>query len=247
MLLYSIYIVIIEDSMDENLPVLTADQFRAALPDKMKKNVSQELMDQINDTLNEPEFYEQYRDNLISYSHVIKEGKFRLDQYLNAVKYVSYKLMGYTHKDAYAKTFPDKMERFANDLVDPKDISSYVTAYNKSKLVNLIFEQTLIPVYVLNQDLYQKALNTQAELMVSAKSELVRTQAANSLLTQLKPPETKKVELNLGIGEDSSIAKLREITNEFTRMQRLQLESGMISVKEAAHSKIVDAEYEDVV
>jgi hypothetical protein len=34
--------------------------------------------------------------------------------------------------------------------------------------------QTLVPSYVLNADLYQKALNTSAELMISAKSEKVR-------------------------------------------------------------------------
>lgn len=232
--------------MDDNISVLTEEQLKEALPDKLKKSVSKDLIAQINDTLSDPDFYEHYRDNLIGYAHVVRDGKFRMDQYLNAVKYVSYKLMGHTNKDAYAKTFPDKMTRFANDLVDPKDIASYITAYNKSKLVNLIFEQTLIPTYVLNQDLYQKALNVQAELMTTASSELVRTQAANSLLTQLKPPETKKVELNIGMGEDTSVAKLRDITNEFVKQQRLQLESGMISAKEAAHSTIVEAEYEEV-
>ena len=52
-----------------------------------------------------------------------------------------------------------------------KDISSFVTSYNKNKLVNLILEQSMIPSWVLNQDMYQKALNVQCELMLTANSE----------------------------------------------------------------------------
>lgn len=218
---------------------LTAEQFKQVLPDKVKKSVSQELIDQINSTLSEPEMYEAYRDNLLSYSKVMADGRFKIDQYISAVKYVSHKLMGATNIEAYSKTFPDKMQRFAAQGVSAKDIASYVTAYNKSKLVNLIFEQTLIPTYVLNQDLYQKALNVQAELMVAAKSEKVRCDAANSLLTHLKMPETQKVELEIGVKEDSAIAALRATTMELARQQRLMLEAGAMNAQEVAHSRLV--------
>ncbi len=218
---------------------LTVEQFKQVLPDKVKKSVSQELIDKINNTLSEPEMYEAYRDNLLSYSKVMADGRFKIDQYISAVKYVSHKLMGATNIEAYSKTFPDKMQRFAAQGVAAKDIASYVTAYNKSKLVNLIFEQTLIPSYVLNQDLYQKALNTQAELMVSAKSEKVRCDAANSLLTHLKMPETQKVELEIGVKEDSAIAALRATTMELARQQRLMLEAGAMNAQEVAHSRLV--------
>lgn len=228
------------------MDALTVDQFRMALPDKVKKSVNQELIDQINKTLSEPEMFENYRDNLLSYTKVMQDGRFKVSEYVNAVKYVSHKLMGCTNIDAYSKTFPDKIQRFAQQGVASKDIASYVTAYNKSKLVNLIFEQTLIPAYVLNQDLYQRALNVQAELMVSANSEKVRTDAANSLLTHLKPPEVKKVELDIGVKEDSSIAQLRQATLELARQQRLAMEAGQINAREAAHSRVIAAEVLDV-
>ena len=154
--------------------MLTLDQFQLALPDKVKKSINQELIDQINNTLSDPEMYESYRDNLISYTKVMADGKFKVTQYIDAVRYVSFKLMGCTNIEAYTKTFPDKYQRFIQQGVQAKDIASYVTAYNKSKLVNLIFEQTLIPSHVLNQDLYQRALNVQADLMINAKSEKVR-------------------------------------------------------------------------
>ena len=219
--------------------MLTIDQFKTALPDKVKKSVNQELIDQINKTLAEPELYEAYRDNLMSYTRVMADGRFKIQNYIDAVKYVSHKLMGCSNIDAYTKTFPQKYQNFLAQGVVAKDIASYVTAYNKSKLVNLIFEQTLIPAYVLNQDLYQKALNTQAELMITAKSEKVRCDAANSLLTHLKMPETQKVELEIGVKEDSSIAALRATTLELARQQRLMVESGAMNAQEIAHGRLI--------
>ena len=219
--------------------MLTLDQFQLALPDKVKKSINQELIDQINNTLSDPEMFEAYRDNLISYTKVMADGKFKVTQYVDAVRYVSFKLMGCTNIEAYTKTFPDKYQRFVQQGVSAKDIASYVTAYNKSKLVNLIFEQTLIPSHVLNQDLYQRALNVQADLMMNAKSEKVRCDAANSLLTQLKAPEVKKVELDIGVREDSSIAALRQTTMELARQQRLMMESGAMNAQEIAHGKLI--------
>jgi hypothetical protein len=230
------------------MSALTVEQFKQALPEKVKKSINQELIDQINATLSEPEMYEAYRENLLSYTSVMADGRFKISNYIEAVKYVSHKLMGATNIDAYIKTFPDKHTRFVQNGVSPKDIASYVTAYNKSKLVNLIFEQTLIPSYVLNQDLYQKALNVQAELMISSKSDKVRSDAANSLLTHLKMPETQKVELAIGVSEDSSIAALRATTLALSKQQRLMVESGSMDVQEVAHSKlqVIDVETKEI-
>ena len=217
---------------------LTIEQFKQALPDKVKKSVNQELIDAINNTLGDPEMWESYRDNLMSYTKVMADGRFKVQEYVAAVRYVSHKLMGCTNIDAYTKTFPDRYARYMANGVLAKDIASYVTSYNKNKLVNLIFEQTLIPSYVLNQDLYQRALNVQADLMINAKSEKVRTDAANSLLTQLKMPETQKVELEIGIKEDGSIAQLRMATMELAKQQRLSIGAGMMSAQQVAHSKL---------
>lgn len=233
------------EANEPKVAVLTAEQFRLALPEKMKKSVNQELIDRINATLADPSMYENYRDNLVSYTSIMQDGKFTIDQYINAVKYVSHKLMGSSNIEAYSKTFPEKITDFNARGVEAKDIASYVTAYNKSKLVNLIFEQTMVPSYVLNQDLYQKALNVQAELMITAKSEKVRSDAANSLLTHLKVPEAQKVELSIGMREDNSIAQLRQATLELARQQRIAIESGVMNAQDVAHLKIMQPEIID--
>ena len=225
---------------------LSVEMFKQALPDKVKKSVNQELIDNINKTLSDPDEFEAYRDNLLSYTRVMSDGRFKVTEYVNAVRYVSHKLMGATNIEAYTKTFPDKYQRFVAQGVQAKDIASYVTAYNKSKLVNLIYEQTLIPSYVLNQDMYQRALNVQADLMMNAKSEKVKCDAANSLLTQLKMPEKTKVELDITVKEDSVIGGLRAATMELVKAQRLAVQSGSSSAQEVAHSKIQMVEVVDV-
>lgn len=221
------------------MQVLTTEEFQAALPAKVKKSVNQVLIDQINAVISEPALYEQYKDNLISYTSVMMDGKFKIENYIEAVKYVSHKLLGASNIDAYIKTFPAKYQGFLNANVSAKDIASYVSAYNKGKLVNKILEQTLVPSHVLNHAMYQQALNVQADLMINAKSEKVRSDAAAHLMNALKLPETIKVELDIGVKEDSAIAQLRATTMELAAQQRLMIQAGAINAQDAAHSKLV--------
>jgi hypothetical protein len=221
---------------------LTVDVLKTVLPANLRRNVDQDMVDRINKTITDPEVREAFRENLLSYTSVLSQGKFKLQNYIDAVKYVSYKLMGDSNITAYSKAFPDKIQRFTQQGVSSKDIASYVTAYNKSKLVNLIMEQTLVPTWVLNQDLYQKALNVQAELMMSANSEKVRCDAANSLINALKRPETHKVELDLGVKEDSVIESLRASTMALVNQQKEMLKAGFMNAQEVAHSRIIEGE-----
>lgn len=224
------------------MSLLTMDQFKEALPDGMRKLVSQDLVDGVNKTVSDPAFYERYRENLLSYGSVMREGKFKAKSYVDAVRYVSFKLMGCTNQDAYIKTFPDKYQYFLSKGVSAKDISSYVSAYNKTKLVNLIFEQTMVPIHILNQDMVQKALNVQCELMLTATSEKVRSDAANSILTHLKPPEKKQVELNINTPQDGTLAALRAATEQLVQQQREMIQKGGATAGQIAGGRIIQGE-----
>ena len=222
------------------MPVpLSEEEFKKALPAKCKKSVSPQIIASINSAMSDPETYESYRENLLGYANVMADGKFQVSKYIDAVKYVSFKLMGKTNIAAYSATFPEKIVRFEGQGLEQKDVASYVTAYNKSKLVALLYEQTLIPAWVLNQDLHQSALNVQAELMLSARSEKVRSDAANSLLTHLKQPESQKVELSVHQSEDSSIQALRDATLALAAQQRMAIESGQMTAQEIAHKPVL--------
>ena len=217
---------------------LTEEQFHEALPPALRKSVSIDVMQQINQTISDPEVQEAFKENLLSYTNVLQDGRFKLTGYISAVKYVSHKLMGKSNIDAYIATFPDKYAKFKTQGVSRKDISSYASAFNKSKLVNLIYEQTLIPTHVLNASLFQKAINTQAELMLYANSEKVRSDAAACLIKELKPPETAKIELDLGQKADKSIDALRAATQELVRQQKELIKQGA-SIKNIAEGALI--------
>jgi len=227
---------------------LTVDDFKKALPKGLQRRVDPELIKSINEKLSDPDMYAIYRENLLSYTHVMQQGKFRLTNYIDAVCYVSHKLREKSSIDAYSLTFPEKIKEWTNKKLDGRYIASYVSAYNKSKLVNLIYEQTITPAWVLNQDVFQKAINKQVNLMNTAKSEKVQMEAANSLLNHLRPPEAQKIELSLGEDSSSAIAALKASTAELASTQKKLIESGAFNAEQIAQKELViqDGEYEEI-
>ena len=225
---------------------LTTEQFNQVLPPKMRKTVNPEVIDTINKSMSDPVMRENFRDNILSFTSVMMDGKFKMSQYIDAVKYVSFKLLGSTNIEAYTRAFPDRYQGLVSRGATSKDISAYVSAYGKGKLVIRILEQTLMPTHIVNADLYQKGINVLADMMVNANSEKVRSDSANNLLTQLRPPETKKIELDIGIKEDRSIQELRDTTLELAAQQRKMIQAGMVNAKDIAHSVVIEAEVDVV-
>lgn len=219
---------------------VTPKELKEALPKNLKGYATEELADKLNTIVADPRVAESIRENFISYASVLQDGKFRIGDYVNAIVYCSYKLMDYTNQEAYKKTFPKRYRDLRAKGADDKTISAYVAGYNKGKLVNAIMEQTLIPTWVLNQSIYQEAINHQAYLMRNAQSEKVQTEAANSLLTHLKKPETKQVDLNIGFDESDGMAELKDTLAQLAQSQKALIESGA-TTRAIAHQKLGEA------
>ncbi len=225
--------------------MLTVDVVAKSLPANLKSAATQQFVDQINNIVTDPIIAEQVRENFISYTKVLQEGKFKTEDYLHAVTYVSFKLMGYSNQDSYFRTFPQRHQALVVRGTSAKDIAAYVSAYNKGKLVNLILEQSLVPSWVLNQDAYQKAINTQVELMQNAQSEMVRTQAANSLLTHLTKPKEVGPLINFDMRENSGMNELRDLLGKVASKQQEAIRNGT-STKDIANQAIIEGEAKEV-
>lgn len=219
---------------------LTLHQVAHALPPNLKNNVTQQLVDNINNCVADPIMAEAIKDNFLSYTQVLSEGKFKTEDYLSAVMYVSFKLMGMTNQDAYARTFPARYRTLLNNGTSTKDISSYVSMYNKGRLVNLILEKSLIPTWVLNQHIYQKAINVQADLMSNANSEMVRMQAANSILTHLAKPKEVVPLINLDLREGSGLNELKATLTQLAQQQRDLIGQGVTTKSIADQGLVID-------
>lgn len=217
--------------------MLTLEEFKQALPKTLRAVASQEMVDKLNGMTSDPDVAEAVRNNFISYTGVLLDGKFKTEDYISAIGYVSYKLMGHTNQEAYKRTFPKRYTTMKARGASDKEISAYVAAYSKNKLVNLVLEQTLVPTWVLNQDLYQAAINQQAFLMMNANSEKVRSDAANSILTHLKRPEVKQMEVSLGIAEPAGLGELKAMLNSMAQTQQDLIGQG-VTTREIAHQDL---------
>jgi uncharacterized protein (DUF2344 family) len=97
----------------------------------------------------------------------------------------------------------------------------------------------------LNAGVYQEAINVQAELMHTAKSELVRQKAAESLMSNLAAPAAAKVEIDIGYSNDV-VEDLRATTKALAQQQLKMILNGQSSAKEVAHSEIIAKKVEPV-
>lgn len=229
---------------------LTVAALKAAMPKRQKHNITESLVNDLNLIVSDPEERTAFRENLMSYTSVLDDPNVKLPDYIAAVKYVSFQLMGYTNQQSWCKTFPDRYQRLLDSGKVSEDDTGHLRAtvacYNRGKVVNAIREQTLIPTWVLNSDIHQKAINRLATLMVSSKSDKVQADAAASLLTHLKMPETVKMKLDVEVKEDDSIRQLREETTKLVQAQREAIETGIADADRIASAKLINAEYERV-
>lgn len=226
--------------------MLTPNDIAQALPANLKSAATQSLADKINQAAADPVIAEQIRDNFVSYTSVLQEGRYKTEDYLNAVVYVSYKLMGLSNQEAYQHTFPQRYTALKQRGATDKDISAYVTAYHKGKLVSRIMEQTLTPHWVLNQEIYQKAINVQADLMANANSEKVRCDAANSILTHLARPKEAAPAVQIDVNVGSGMNELKDMLQRMAQKQVELIENG-VDTKTIAGQPLIEGKAKVVV
>lgn len=207
---------------------ITTQQLKDALPAPLKTFATAELAQKIDAVAKDPLVADQIKENFIGYTHILREGNFKMESYLNAVMYVSFKLMGYSNRDAYIRTFPDRYSQMLVVGRTDKEIDAYVCAYHRGKLVNRIMEQSMIPSWVLNQDAYQEAINKSIQLMRTAKSEKVQAMAADMLLKYLSKPESKDAPLiNIDMRENSGLEELKGAITSLAQKQKELIQNGL--------------------
>ena len=219
--------------------MVTIVELKDSVPKNMRVLVTTDLVTAVNALNMDDEERSYYRDNLLTLGKVLEQGRWSVPQYLNAVRFITYKLMGCKNNEAYAKTFSAKFNKFKANGIDDKTISRYVTAYSGSKLVTAVYEAASIPFYMINRDYRQQALMVQVDLMKNAKSEMVRTTAASSVLSTLEPPKESKIELSLGEKDVSVIAELRDAVSRLACEQAKVISTGSMTAKQIAATPLI--------
>ena len=221
--------------------MLTVPEVLSIVPRQHKSKITQEFIDTLNGMVKDPTMAEVYQKNVITYADVLRDGRFKLTDYFNAVMYVSYKMMGLGNLAAYQKVFPDKCKDMVARNMPQKDMQAYAAMFNKNKLVTLIYEQTLIPDHIMYASVRHRAIAAQANLLNSSNEHVVQ-KAADSLMNHLKAPESAKISIEMGAKDSGVLSDLTNALNVLSRKQSDAIAAGSHSVKEIAHSRIIEGE-----
>ena len=221
--------------------MLTVAELKDVVPNQHRSKITADFVDTINNMVADPDTAEVYLKNIITYSNVLQEGRFKLNDYMNAVLFVSHKMLGLSSMAAYQRVFPAKCQAMVARNVSQKDMQSYASAFNGNKLVTLIYEQTLIPDHIMYASVRHKAIAAQANLLQSSNEHVVQ-KAADSLMNHLKAPESAKISIEMGAKDSGVLADLTSALNMLSKKQSDAITLGSHSVKEIAHSRIIEGE-----
>lgn len=214
-------------------------ELKEALPKQHRSKVTSQFVDDLNQMCTDPDFGELYAKNVITYASVLQEGRFKLVDFFNATAFVSYKMLGMSSLVAYQKVFPQKVKDMIARNVSNKDLQAYASTYNKTKLVTLIYEQTLIPDHIMYASVRHKSIARLAYLMDNAVSEREQVAAAATLLKELKAPESAKLTIDMAASDTGVIADLANALSSLSNQQREKIIDGEFSTKSIAHSTIL--------
>ena len=224
--------------------MLALESVKKLVPKNQRTLITQEFLDKLEASVNDSLVAEQFKENFVTYLNVLSKGKYKMEDYINAVKYVSFKLLGYSNINAYIATFPERYERLK--VEGQTQIEAFVSMYNKNKLVMQIYEQTIVPSYVLNAPMHQQALNTLAAMIIDDDVRgMTKVKACEAILQYTKQPDVVKGELTIGIEQSDTINDLREITENLADTYRMMLEKKGMKLKDVAEADIIDVTPEE--
>ena len=219
------------------------ESIKKLVPKAQRTLITEDFVDKLEASVKDSVIAEEFKNNFITYLNVLSKGKYKMEDYINAVKYVSFKLLDYSNVKAYAATFPERYQRLVEE---GQQIDAFVSMYNKNKLVIQIYEQTIVPSYVLNAPLHQQALNTLATMIQDEDVRgMTKVKACEAILAYTKQPEVIKGELTIGIEQSDTINDLREVTEQLAETYRKALQGGARTLTQVAEAKIIDVYMEE--
>jgi HSP90 family molecular chaperone len=231
---------------------LSLDLVKSQVPKHIKEQITPEVLDEIHKLAENPdygeEFLETYKDCLIALEESPKTTHRR---YLNAVKFYTLVESGHSLTDAYCLTFPERFEqrtRNSNESPEKKKqmMRGEASRFNSSRTVNELRLITQTPVQLIHRHLLHDAILQTADLMRSAKSEMVRQKAADTLIRELKPAEENTLRVKVDDGASSAIEELRKASQELAAEQRKAALAG-VPVKQIAAARIFDDDEDDII
>lgn len=224
------------------------EMLRSGVGRRWRGYIDEEFVGRLRRLGGDDEVLSEYmKENFLEWIGVCEGGKWSIEEYINAVRYCSMRLLGRTCEDSYRVVFPEKcikvMEEYERegDSEKKERIGWLARAYNKSKLVVMIMQQSLVPSYILNAPLYQEALNCLAKMIRDNEVKgMAKVKACEAILEATKQPDEVKGRVDVVIGgvKNDAMEELREVTKELAESLQKQI-SGGSGLKEVSEIELV--------
>lgn len=207
--------------------------------------VDDKLVTKVNSLVQDDDLKDHFKDNLVSFASILAKGQFTPDQYVSAVTYVTHRLMNTTKSKSWQLTFPHRYAELLSKGKSAKDVSAHVSAYDKTKLVTLITEQTLVQSYIVNSPYHQEMIEFGVKVvrddkqymkdrLVAMESVLRYTQAPESIISNKEEISDKSIDI---------IQQLANATNQLAKAHSVAIENGASPkqiIQEAVYVEVVD-------
>ena len=198
---------------------MTVEELTIAMPKAKKGQINQELVDIITAAEKSGDFEGELENQIIGFSGVLQEGRYKATDYVKAVEFCAYFLNGDDQSEAFVKTFPEKVKRRVL-----AGLSSYSTGapsmYFRGQLVQKILAQMELPDRFFHNNKVNKAYNKLFDLMTSSTtSDRIQMECATSLITKLGTVESTKMELEVEIKKDEGGIALEAKMLELAELQ----------------------------
>lgn len=217
------------------------------LSKQQQLTIGQETIDDINRCAEDPDYGPEFLQTYMEHLKVLADApKNNHEQYLRAMKFFSLVEAENTLTDAYIKVFPERhaKRQAGNPGRDAKELlRGEASRYNSSKMVTEIRRVAAHPVHLVHRHLLNQAILETANLMTTARSEMVRQKAAATLINELKPAEDATLNIKVDDGSGSVIEELREATKELAAQQHKSVMAG-VPVKQIAAARIFTSDDE---
>lgn len=225
----------------------TKEQLQRLLPRNKKHLANENILALLRDPLDSSHISEFITDNFINYTDLLKDSTtYGLKDYINAIKFASFRMLGDTWVDCYKKTFPDRYDEHFADGKTLEALRARADGFSRTKLVQSILERGYIAPYLLNQPLFQQALNVAGKIMLDEKvSAMARVQAAKTVLEYTKAPEIQKLQMEVGIKASDDLMQLEDTMNKLADVVYTGIQNGKLTSKEVIESTIIEVDDEN--
>lgn len=191
-------------------------ELRESLKVILPKDMSEEEKDQVTkelvievDAKVEEGIRDQYKANLVTFSSITQEGsRVKIQDYLLAVKFVTYRNSGMNIIDAYKATKRGEVAKAKAEGITDDQIMNRAKSYSQTKLVKSLNKIGQTQLHIVYGDYIIDGVERMHKIIMKG-SDKNAIDAFGALTKAIMPKE----DININIGDSAIETKVREMTD----------------------------------